>query len=231
MENKIVIYTFSSIAKQIASTLSAKKYQIIIVDPDQNRCKEAKKLGYQTQRLSLMEDQNINSLHLEDPTIKAFFCLSEEKKTNLFITLSVKSLVKELKIITVSYHHDDNKAIALAGADKIINPYELGALRTFHLLHKPYILELLDNILFSESNIEVAEITLPKNSSFSGTYINELHAIEKYNLIVLGIQDKELSEEFIFYSKGINHKLDSGDTLVLLGESLNLKSFKKSIFN
>lgn len=226
MDNKIVIYSFSSIAVQIAQTLQAKNYHIIVVDPKEENVEKAKKLGLETYHLSLMEDENIHSLKLEDKNIKAFFCLSDDKNTNLFVILSVRNIVKKLPIISISFFNEDNKALLLAGANKIVNPYEIGALRIFRLLHKPYILDVLDNILFSESNIEVAEITLSENSQFNGTYLKDFHLLEKYNIILLGIQDKELTDNFIFYSNGINHKIDSGDTLVILGESNNLQIFK-----
>ena len=39
--------------------------------------------------------------------------------------------------------------------------------------------------------------------------------------------DKELSEKFIFNSKGINHKIDHKDTLVLIGYQKDLDIFKQ----
>lgn len=226
MENKIVIYSFSPTAMQIAKTLQQKNYHIVVVDTEKENLFKAQKLGFETIQMSLMEDENIHSLKLSDKNIKAFFCLSDNKNTNLFIILSVRNIVKTIPIISISFYNEDNKALILAGANKIINPYEIGALRIFRLLHKPYILDVLDNILFSESNIEIAEITLSENSQFNGTYLKEFHLLEKYNIIPLGIQDKEINDNFIFYSHGINHKLDSGDTLVLLGKSTDLKSIK-----
>jgi len=226
MQNKIVIYSFSAIASQIAQTLQSKNYHIIIVDPNEENLVKAKKFGFKTYKLSLMEDENITSLNLQEKSIKAFFCLSDNKNTNLFVILSVRNLIKTLPIISISFYNEDNKALLLAGANKVINPYEIGALRIFRFLHKPYILDVLDNILFSESDIEVAEITLSETSPFNGIYLKEFHLLEKYNIILLGIQDKELTDNFIFYSSGINHKIDNGDTLVILGRSNDLKIFK-----
>jgi len=226
MENKIFIYSFSPIAMQIAKTLQSKNYHITIIDPNEENLVKAKKLGFETQNLSLMEDENIHSLKLDEKNVKAFFCLSDDKNTNLFVILSVRNIIKNLPIISISFYNEDNKALLLAGASKVINPYEIGALRIFRFLHKPYILDVLDNILFSESNIEVAEITLSSSSPFNGTYLQEFHLLEKHNIILLGIQDKELTDNFIFYSNGINHKIDSGDTLVILGRSNDLKTFK-----
>ena len=227
-KNKIIIFSFSKLAIQIAKVLSAKNYHIIIIEENKELIKKAKISGYEVKNLSLMDDDNLLEIGIANDDIKAFFCVSENKNNNLFVTLSVRNLNKELKIISVSFSSEDNKTMLLAGANKIINPYEIGALRIFRLLHKPLILDVLDNILFSESNIEVSEITIKDGSSFDGVYLNDIDISQKYNLIILGIQYKETSDEFIFYSSRINHKIDKGDTLVLLGLSSDLENFYKS---
>lgn len=222
--NKIVIFSFSKLAIQIAHILHQKNYEIIIIEEDIELVEEAKELGYQVKQISLLDDKNIVSLGL-DKKVKAFFCVSDDKNNNLFVTLSVRNLNPQLKIISVSFATQDNKTMLLAGANKVINPYEIGALRIFRLLNKPYILDILDNILFSESNIEVSEITIQKNSILDGIYLKETNIIEENNLILLGVQDKEIQDKFIFYSNGINHKIDCGDTIVLLGKHNDLYTF------
>ena len=224
--NKIIIYSFSKLAIQIAQILHQKNYEITIIEEDEKLIQEAKDLGYEVKQLSLMDDKSIISLQM-DKNYKAFFCVSDNKNNNLFVTLSVRNLNPELKIISVSFATEDNKTMLLAGANKIINPYEIGALRIFRLLNKPYILDILDNILFSESNIEVLEITIEKNSILDGVYLYDTDIIEKNDLIFLGLQDKEIQEKFIFYSNGINHKIDSGDTIVLMGKNKDLQNFTK----
>lgn len=224
--NSVVIFSFSQLAIQIAQTLQNNGYKIIIVEEENSLILEAKQKGYDVRKISLMDDDNILSLEMESG-VKAFFCVSDNKNNNLFVTLSVRNLYPQLKIISVSFTNKDNKSMLLAGANKIINPYEIGALRIFRIFNKPYIVDFLDNILFSKSNIEVSEITIQKNSLLDGVFLQDISLIEEYNLILLGVQDKEIQEKFIFYSSGINHKIDDGDTLVLLGKSDNLQTFIK----
>jgi len=223
--NIIIIYSFSKLAAQISTILYQKGYHIIIIEEDLTLIKEAKSLGYEVKKISLLDDENIRLLDMENKNIKAFFCVSDNKNINLFVTLSVRSLYEDLKIISVSFATQDNKTMLLAGANKIINPYEIGALRIFRLIHKPYILDILDNILFSASNIEVLEITIKENSILDKVYLNDTTLLDDYNLILLGILDKEIHDKFIFYSSGINHKVDAGDTLVVLGKDKDLENF------
>ena len=231
MKNKIIIYSFSQIASEVAKVLRDKNYRIIIVEENQKLALKAKELGYEVKILSLIEDENIIKIGINDENIKAFFCLGDDKNTNLFITLSVRNLNKKLKIISVASSKQANKTMLLAGANKIINPYEIGALRIFRLLHKPLILKVLDNILFDQSDVQIEELTIKKDSIFDGVYLDELKIIDREDIIILGIQDKEISDKFIFFSTGINHKIDAGDTLVLLGHEHNLKKFRDEIYH
>jgi len=223
MNSKIIIFSFSQLAIQIADVLQQKGYEIIIIEEDKHLIKKATELGYIVKKISLFHDDNISALNIQK-NYKAFFCVSNDKNINLFVTLSVRNLNPDLKIISVSFATQDNKTMLLAGANKVINPYEIGALRIFRLLHKPHILNILDNILFSESNIEVSEITIQKDSILDGVYLKDTKIIENNNLILLGIQDKEIDDKFIFYSSGILHKIDVGDTIVLLGKKSDLKT-------
>jgi len=229
--NTIIIYSFSKLAIQIATVLDKKGYHVIVIEEDIKLVNEAQSAGYEVIQISLLDDKNILSLHMNHQNVKAFFCVSDNKNINLFITLSVRNLNPNLKIISVSFASQDNKTMLLAGANKIINPYEIGAFRIFRLLHKPYILDILDNILFSESDIEIAEITIEQNSIFDGIYLKDTNIINDYNLILIGIQDKEIQDKFIFYSSGINHKVDKGDTIVLLGHKKDLNNFTKLLNN
>jgi voltage-gated potassium channel len=229
MDNKIIIYSFSQLSSKIAKTLNKKGYDLLIIEEDPTLLQKAKESGYETIDISLMEDENIIKVGLDDKSIKAFFCLGDDKNKNLFITLSVRNINKNIKIISVSSSKEDNKTLLLAGADKTINPYEIGALRIFRSLHKPLILDILDDILFNKSDIEVAEITIQKNSILDGILLSDLDRLEKEDIIILGITDKEISDNFIFFSTGINHKIDAGDTLVVLGYSKDLELFQEKL--
>ncbi len=230
MSNKIIIHSFNKMAAKIAITLSQKNYQIIIIEENKILIEEATNLGYKVKNISLLKDENIIEVGLNKKDFKAFFCMGDDKNKNLFITLSVRNLNKDIKIIALSSSKEDNKTLLLAGADKTINPYEIGALRIFRSLHKPLVLEVLDNILFSKSDIQISEITIKKGSIFDGVDLIDLKRIGDNNdIIILGITDREISDNFIFLSLGINHKIDNGDIVVILGRSQHLKKFKSEL--
>lgn len=60
-------------------------------------------------------------------------------------------------------------------------------------------------------------------------FIDEFNFSKDFNIIIIGISDKELGKNFIFNSNSKNHKLDEGDTLVAIGYRENLINFGKYI--
>jgi len=228
-KEKVILYSFTKLSKQVAKTLKEKFYNILIVEADEKKALQAKELGYEVVSLSLMEDKNIIEAGICDKNIKAFFCLNDDNNDNLFVTLSVRNLNKTIKIISLSSDKQTDKAMFLAGANRVINPFDIGAIRIARLLHKPLILQVIDEILFKEKDIDIEEITIEENTIFDGVYLEDLKKINNKDIIILGIQDKELSDKFIFFSTGINHKIDAGDTLVVLGKFHHLRKFRKEL--
>jgi len=70
---------------------------------------------------------------------------------------------------------------------------------------------------------------VPKNSFLDGKFINEIDFKKDYNIILLGLIDIEFADKFIFATKGVNHKIDEGDILLLIGLKEDLKAFKEKL--
>ncbi len=227
-EDKVIIYGYNNLGSKVASILKMKSYRVIIVDIDEENCKKANEDGFEVFNYELMDDEELIEIGINE-NVKAFFCVSKSEQNNLFVTLSVRNLNKKIKIISSAKTKEDNQKMILAGATKVINPYEIGALRIIKLLHKPLVLDVLDDILFGSSDLNIAEFTVSKTSKLNSKYLNEFDFSREFNILIIGVADKELSDKFIFNAKGINHKIDEGDTLVAMGYSKDLEKFRNII--
>ena len=119
----------------------------------------------------------------------------------------------------------------IAGATKVLNPNEIGAFRIYRYMSKPLMLRVLDDILFSKSDLSISEIYIEENSLLKGMFLKDMTVHKDYNILLLGIMDEELSDKFIFNTKRINHKIDEGDVLVVVGKNEDLEKFSNYIRN
>ena len=83
--------------------------------------------------------------------------------------------------------------------------------------------------MFGDTILNIEEFTIKEYSCLNNRFIDEFNFSKDFNIIIIGILDKELGNNFIFNSNNKNHKLDEGDTLVAIGYRENLIKFGKYI--
>jgi voltage-gated potassium channel len=230
MNKKILIYGYSGLGARLAHTLSREKdYQVTIVSANEQYCKKAKNDGFlDVYNYDLMDDEELMRIGIHKDTYQAFFVVSDNDKNNIFVILSARSLNPNLSIISVSRTANDGDKMKLAGANKVINPYEAGGLKIFRLIHKPAISKMLDDMIFHNKNIDIFEVKVQKECAIDGKDFKYIEKLD-FDIIFLGMVDKELGDKFIFHAKDISHKIDAGDILVILGKDKEVKRFIKSI--
>lgn len=227
----VVIYGYSKVASQIAEGLFNRGIKLIIIEPSYKEYEFAKIDGYaeELHTLECYDDEDFEKIGLFEKDIEAFYCVHNDFNKNLFVTLSVRNLMPDVKIISLARDNNDEKKLRLAGASKVLNPYELTAIKIFRHIHRPMALRVIEEILDDENDLTIEEITISQTSRLDGEYLKGCGIFEKYNLVLLGLQDTEITHEFIFASRGMNHKIDAGDTIVVLGEKENIEKFKEYI--
>ncbi|AXX91525.1 hypothetical protein CPU12_11685 [Malaciobacter molluscorum LMG 25693] len=228
MKNRVIVYGYTSLGSKIAITLKDKDYEVLVVDFDEDNLLKAKKDEFKTYNYTLLNDDELISLGIENK-IDSIFCVSKSDKNNLFVTLSVRNLNRNLKIISVSKTKAESKKLLVAGATKVLNPNDLGALKIYRNLTKPLMTKVLDDILFTKSDLNISQIYINKNSIFNQKFLKNIKVHKQFNILLLGIMDKELGDKFIFKTKGINHKIDEGDILVIVGKNNDLQRFRQYV--
>ena len=228
MAKKVVIYGYTALGSKIANILNDKKYAILVVDFEESALIQASKDGFEIFESTLLNDNDLVEIGI-DKDIDSLFCVSNSNKNNLFITLSARNLSKELKIITISKTKAEANKLEIAGATKVLNPNELGAYRIYRYMAKPLMLRVLDDILFSKSDLNISEIHIEHFSLLKDQFLKDMTIHKDFNILLLGIMDKEISDKFIFNTKRINHKIDDGDVLVVVGKNEDLENFSNYI--
>ncbi len=227
----IIIFGYSKLASEIIYLLNKENYDYLLIEPNEKEYQEALKDKNikEIYQYECYDDDELISLGIKNENIEALFCLHLDFNKNLFVTLSGRNLNKNLQIISLSSNTNETKKLKLAGATNIINPYDIAGMKIFRKLHKPLAVKILDDILYSSSDLRIQEITIKENTILDGTYFKDLKIIKDYNLVLLGIKDVEISTAFVFSSQGINHKIDTGDTIVVLGKDEDIKRLKETI--
>ena len=222
---RTVIFGFDDFGEKVAQALGKKELSIVVFN--ENEEKRAQKKLYDVIRLEEITEDELNKIEEFD---RAVALLREEDK-NLFLCLSLKDLYPDKPLIAKVSEKGNEYKYKLAGVDKIINPYDVAANRIMTILKKPLTLKLLEEIIFQDNKLSFAEIEIPKGSFLDGRYIKDVYQeiSNVYNILIIAIVDKEMGENVQFITKGINHKIDANDILVVVGDIDDIERFKEDL--
>ncbi len=218
---KIVLFGYSKTGREIAKLLLNDEYEVTIIDENPLLVALANEEGFFARHTSFKDDKILIEVGIGNGA-EVLFCVSDDDSLNLFVTLSARNIDKNLKILTKILKKEDEKKMILAGANRTISPYDVGAAKAYRIIQKPKVSKVLNQLSALKNKISISEIEIPKGSAWDGVYLNDIDIKQDINLIFLGMLDKDLGEKFIFFAKGINHKLDAGDIIVVLGSKKDI---------
>jgi len=222
---RIAIFGFDDFGERVARFLNKKDIIVVVLD-DKEEMRAREKL-YDVVKLHNIDDDEIKKI--EDFDI-AIAVLHDEDK-NLFLCLTLRDLFPDKRIIAKVADKDNEYKYKLAGVNKLINPFEVTANRIMTILKKPLTLKVIEEIIFQDNKLSFAEVVIPANSFLDGKYIKDVFKdiSSLYNLLIIGMVDKELSENVQFVTKGYNHKIDEGDILIVVGDIEEIERLKSDL--
>lgn len=223
---KILLFGFTKSAIEIGLKLKERGYQFCIIDNDPALLPKAKKLGFELKILDYSDDAVLSEEGIGH-NIKFIFSLFDEDAKNVFLTLGAKSLDEELHVITITHTKDAIHKLEIAGANTILDPYQISGKKIYKLITQPEVMNIIDATVFGYHDINMDQIVITKISPLNGKMIDDIYPHPNYNILLLGIHDQELKKKFIFITEGHNHKLDEGDILVVIGQSEEIKRYKE----
>ncbi len=227
LENNILLIGYGRYGEKIAKFFEKK--DIYIIEISQKNLQRARQDGFEKLFLiELEDDESLNHI-LSQKNFSHIFCALDDEEENVFFTITIKSFDKKVKIVAICESKESERKLKLAGADKVIDTMEGSASKIFHLIEKPAVMEAIEEILFEDEDIDIREIEIPPNSFLEKKHIKDINLKKLYNLILIGLIDKERGDSFVFITKGINHKIDAGDILVIIGYKEDIKRFIKDL--
>lgn len=224
----IAIFGYNPLSFELAKRLDTELHEIVFIDMDAANLDVATEQGFDTAAIDYRSDDDLREIGI-GVTIDSIFCFLPEDSENVFLAISARGIDPELNIIAAVERPESADKLLAAGANKIIDPYKISARKIHQLLMKPEITNLMDHTVFGRHDLNIAEIEIPPGSCLESIKTSELRLEQRYNLILIGVIDKELGDELHFAIDSTEHMLDAGDVLVILGPARDIRAFNKDI--
>lgn len=141
---------------------------------------------------------------------------------NLFVTLSARSMRPDIFIVARASSAGSVPKLYQAGADRVVNPHEIGGTRMAAVFLQPHVAEFLDVVMHDrELEVRLEEFVVRERSPFSGHSIRDCAVRERTGAIVLAVRKRGLG----FMSNPPDETvLEPDDVVIALGTSDELET-------
>ena len=226
-KQKAFMFGYSQERLFLAKELGYKLMGFSIIVNNEKAYQKAVSDGYSNVTLlDVTDDTALEELPVKDNDY--LICVMDDHYLNVFLTLSLHELFPKAIVVALSDSPHTTQKLKMAGASKIIDLYQVSANRIHNILHKPVATKLVERLLTTDEDFSFKEMLIPQGSSLDGVMVDDFD-FSWHGVILVGMIDKRLSNQFIFITSGLENRFDVGDTIVCIGYNADLEKFEKYI--
>lgn len=133
-----------------------------------------------------------------------------DSSANLALVLTARSMSEDLRIVARIADDRDERKFKRAGADRVVNPYDIGGSRMAAIAFRPHVAEFLDEVVHSdEHDVDIQEVTVGAGSAADGAEIGDT-----CEALVMAV--KSPSNGYVF-GPPATRRLAAGDVVIVVG--------------
>lgn len=184
LRDHTVVCGWGRVGRAVAEDLASAGHRVVVVDVDAERVAG---VPHPTVVGDATLDSTLRSAGVERAS--ALVAALEGDAENLFVTLSARTIVPDLFIVARARQDESIPKLANAGADRVVNPQELGAARMASFVARPHIAEFIDVVMHERSlEFRMQEFTVPEGSTIAGTTLRDADLRKQTGVLVLALR-------------------------------------------
>ncbi len=210
LEDHYIVCGFGRMGQGVARALARERSAFIIIDKNSEMTQLADELGY-LYVLGDAADEMLLKMARIDRAAGLVSCLPHDAD-NVFCTLTARELNGKLKIIARAEQEQTEKRLLSAGADRVISPPVIGAIKATRMLLHPAVEEIIDAATGQDVGID--KLSVNETGALAGKSLRELKLPQDYGLMVLAVESADGSRKF---NPEAEYVLKAGEKLVVIG--------------
>lgn len=217
LRDHVVVCGYGRIGAKVAELLGTER-QVLVIEQDADRAAQAAEAGYLVVHADATDDETLGRTAIERASVLVAALPTDAD--NLFIVLSGRGANPSLRIVARAQSVRSDAKLLMAGADRVVNPEDIGARRLAAFAQRPTVSEFLDVVMHgSPVAYRLEEIVVPLGSRLDGRTIRDAQVRDRTGSLVLGVRTP--AGEFVT-NPGPDTVLSAGSTLIAIGTDAQL---------
>jgi voltage-gated potassium channel len=144
---------------------------------------------------------------------------------NLYITLSARAVKADLLIVVRASNEEASKKLRLAGADRIVQPYQAAGRMIAGLLLRPQVTAFIDVVTSaSGSDLRFEEIEVTDYSGQGGKSIRDMDIRKSTGALIVALRKRDGTFDTTPTPEAV---VDVGDVLIAAGTEEELRALER----
>jgi voltage-gated potassium channel len=213
LSDHFIICGFGRVGRRVAAELAAGGVPYVVLDYNEDALEAARAEGHLFVEGDGTEDEDLLEAGLE--RARGLVAASDSDAANLYIVLSARSARPELTIVARASDKDAEKKIRLAGADRVVTPYETAGRELANLVLKPQVTAFLDVVTSATGpDFQLEEIEVRETCPAAGRTIRDLRVRDETGAIIIGLRKPDGTFDATPEPDAV---IDVGDVLIGVG--------------
>ncbi len=223
LHRHVIVCGFGRMGQILAGELHHHKRPFVVIDNHPERVMLAGTFGYLVYNGDAAEEDVLQSVGIL--RAQTLVTVLPNDAANVFITLTSRNLNRGLQIIARGELQSTHKKLVQAGADRVVLPASIGAMRIASMVTRPATVDLLELVSGPKTmDIEVEELKILESCSLVTKTLEQTVGLRRHGLLTVALGRAEGS---LTFNPPPAQAFAVGDTLIVMGRPDDLVRFRK----
>jgi voltage-gated potassium channel len=222
LDDHVIVCGWGRVGRTIAAFVAGAGREVVVVDQDATRVAKA---GGLTVLGDATDDAVLRSAGID--RARSLIAALDTDAANLYVTLSGRALNPNLFIVARARVESAEAKLTQAGADRVVNPQQIGGARMAAFALHPHVAEFLDIVMHDGSlEFRLEEVAIPTGSALAGQSIRDAHLRDQTGAMVLAMRD---AAGRFNTNPPPDTIIEPGHVLIAIGTTVQLKALADAV--
>ncbi len=220
ISDHFIICGFGRVGKEVARQLTEEDVRFVVIDNEPERVSQGADDGHLIFAGDATEDATLYRAGID--RAKGLFATVGSDSDNVFVTLSARRINPNMTIVTRSTSPETVDKLEIAGANRVVSPFEIAGRRMAMAAIRPMAVDVLDSLAQSSRHgRRIAEVLVTDNSPIANHVVRDINSDDGIRVLAIANKDGDL-----LVTPPYDTTVHAGDAVMLVGPNEQLEKLE-----